>query len=595
MAAPGGDTPEPSRPAGIRRWLARRIAVVSADRALRELLVASVRTLAEVVVSHDSAAAIAADDPAALYIVDLGGRVDAAALGSRGPVIAIALRASLSDVVTVMQRARSVMAVVSGDALVPAELAALAARVIDPNAYGLASVLAPGTQIQSRVVREPRDIAESIAAVVSAAERIDAPRSHRDRIEQCLDEMLMNAMYDAPVDARGNHVFSGIATRERLTMRTDQAVAVDFAYDGTRFAVAVRDAFGSLARTTVLDHLHKCLHAPDVIDRKAGGAGVGLYLITNAASAVMFHVVPGVATEAVCVFDLSSPQPKLSQFGVIEQRDAGGRAAAVPAHRRWSTAERARRRRRVLAAAMASLIVLGGAIGAWRLFRTPAPARLRITAPAGSSIAIDGRVVGRSTRDALVIGGLSPDRDHRLSVRLDGFEPKLEVVHPESGDNAIAVELQPVATLDLETQPADATVEIDGKRVGSTPLVLTSLAPESNVTITCDKLGYQTAHARAHVPPRGGHAHVALALEPSSDFVHVHLVSNPPGALVLRDGERATADRTYTPADVVVPAEHVQRFTLVMPDHAPLVIDPFTPARGSPPIEKGGDLAPGSN
>jgi len=45
---------------------------------------------------------------------------------------------------------------------------------------------------------------------------------------------------------------------------------------------------------------------------------------------------------------------------------------------------------------------------------------------------------------------------------------------------------------------------------------------------------------------------------------------------------------------VFVEAGRVQRFTLAMPRHVPLVIAPFTPDRGARGLEKGGDLVEGA-
>ncbi|MBA3541561.1 MAG: hypothetical protein H0T79_18250, partial [Deltaproteobacteria bacterium] len=76
----------------------------------------------------------------------------------------------------------------------------------------------------------------------------------------------------------------------------------------------------------------------------------------------------------------------------------------------------------------------------------------------------------------------------------------------------------------------------------------------------------------------------------ADELVRVRFVSNPPGARIVQADHPATTDRTYTPADVFVEADKLQRFTLTMPKHAPVVIEPFTPARGAQGLEKGGEL-----
>src|SRR5262249_3731293 len=125
-----------------------------------------------------------------------------------------------------------------------------------------------------------------------------------------------------------------IPTKTRISLRVEQKAVVQYACDGKQFVVAVRDAFGTLERATVLRYLHKCLHSEQQIDRKAGGAGLGLYLITSSSTDVYFNVLPGVATEAVCPFDLEVPKLQLESFGFFTEKiDAAGRLAGGPSRR----------------------------------------------------------------------------------------------------------------------------------------------------------------------------------------------------------------------------------------------------------------------
>ena len=82
----------------------------------------------------------------------------------------------------------------------------------------------------------------------------------------------MNALYDAPVDDEGKPLFADVPVRERVLMRADEKALVQYACDGERFAVSVRDAFGTLRKETVLQYLDKCLHAERRrADRSQGG------------------------------------------------------------------------------------------------------------------------------------------------------------------------------------------------------------------------------------------------------------------------------------------------------------------------------------
>jgi len=520
--------------------LARRIIVVSPESAFRWRLEAALAALAGAVDAHAGLYSIgAAAEEAALCVIHLVGELAGppgellAYLPGSCPVIAVSPRGSLADAVALMQATERVAAMMVAEDLDAHQLSLVAARLIADDVFGLEKLMPPGTELHARQVGDHREKGLCLASIAELIDQVGAPRRFRAPIEQCVDEMLMNALYDAPVDARGEPLFAGVPAKVRITERTEQRAAVQYACDGRRFAVAVRDAFGTLARETVLRHLHKGLHAEQQVDRKVGGAGLGLYLMVTSATAVHFHVLPGFATEAVCVFDLQAPRPALEQLGFLVQRNEAGQVRVGPAHR-LAAGPRARSRA-VSVALGATLVLAGGLLGALVL-----PRRLGCA------------------------GAGAPD------------EPP------------------PVATVELDSQPTGAAVEIDGRPVGSTPLTLTQLAPGRAVSIAFKRVGYRAATARLVVPAVGDRKQLVQPLQLSDDAVRVRFVSNPPGAEVIETGKAESIDRTYTPAEVFVEAGKVQRFTLTMPNHVPLVIEPFTPRRGAGVLEKGGDLVEGA-
>jgi hypothetical protein len=506
-----------------------RIVVVSPDPAFTQPLVAGPLAEVATIEVHRTLDALGAGEPPAMCVVHAGGALarSPGELGSRlpdAPVIAVLPGADLATAVEVMQSSDRIAGVMTADPPDLRQLAALATRIVRDDVLGLEPVLAPGTEVHARTVADHTDKSRCLSEVAEFAERRGVPRTRCVSIEQCVDEMVMNALYDAPVDGRGQPLFAGIPTRARIALRTEHSALVRYACDGQQLAISVRDAFGRLDRPTVLRHLHKCLHAGQPIDRKVGGAGLGLYLMVNAASAVAFHVVPGVATEVLCVFDVEAPRLRLAQLGFVAQRDARGQPATGRARRLPAGP---RRRARLLAlAGVAGAAALG--IAAWSL-------------------------------------------------------------GPGRGDAPA-----PAATLELDSQPAGATAAVDGKAIGLTPLTLTTLAPGASVSIVFQRTGYRAATAHVQVPAAGQRTRVVQPLEIADGFVRVRFVSRPPGAEIRRTGQPAAIDRTYTPAELLVEADQVQRFTLVMPGHMPFVIPPFTPGRGADVLEKSGDLVAGA-
>ena len=492
--------------------------------------------------------------------------------------LAVLPRAPLATGVELMLRSPQLLGVLFVDD--PPQLATLATRVTSADALALDRLLGEGTQIHTLAIRDHTGKAQCLAAL----DALKLPPSLLDRVEQCVDEMLMNALYAAPVDAHGKPLFAGMPVRKRLGLRTDREVTVRYGFDGKRLALSVRDTFGSLKRATVVDYLHKSLHAADAVDRKAGGAGLGLYLMATAATALIFDVVPGVATETTCVFDVR--QSALEQLAYVTH-DAATQPLAPARIVRLPS-----KRRRAMFAAIAAAALIAVSLVGYRIVRGPNVARIAVTTTNGATIDIDGRAVGTAPAGTLSVDDLTPGRSYRIVARQDGYETRREVVRPKRGANALSLELAALATLEVDTQPSDAIVEVAGKTIGSTPLAITSLAPGSTASLVFHKPGYRMATAQVQVPPRGQRQRVTHALDRDEGLVKVHFDSNPPGAAIVRTGEPMAVDRTYTPADVYVEADQIQRFTLMMPDHAPLVIAPFTPTRGGADLTKGGDLAP---
>jgi hypothetical protein len=321
--------------------LARRIIAVSPDKAFGRQLTTALKAAGGAVDLHERVDALARGElVAALVVLHLEGELATAAaevlprLTGDAKVIAILPRSNLAAVVDIMQSSDRVAGIMMQETFDSRQLSAMATRAIAGDVFGLDKMMTWGTVVHSCLVGDYQEKSLCIARVSEFAEAMGVRRKYREAIDQCLDEMLMNALYDAPVDEQGQPIFAEIPTKTRISLRVEQKVVVQYSCDAHQFAVSVRDVFGTLERSTVLRYLYKCLHAEQQIDRKVGGAGLGLYLMVNSATTVYFNVLPGVATEAVCVFDLDAAKLQLERFGFFNEKiDASGRLAAGASRR----------------------------------------------------------------------------------------------------------------------------------------------------------------------------------------------------------------------------------------------------------------------
>jgi hypothetical protein len=139
--------------------------------------------------------------------------------------------------------------------------------------------------------------------VTGSARDAGARRPTTARIESVVDELLMNAMYDAPAVATG----TAVPTPNRIGDQVGDADArLRWASDGRYFAVSVEDRYGALAKDVIIDHLQRARveRGRPRASAAQAGAGLGLYFILSSVTRFIANVDPGLRTEVVCLFDL---------------------------------------------------------------------------------------------------------------------------------------------------------------------------------------------------------------------------------------------------------------------------------------------------
>ncbi len=184
-----------------------------------------------------------------------------------------------------------------------------AQKLLTGDIFGIEKYLPEGTPVHYVRLRDFEGRGKALDTVLAYAEESKMRRQVRSAIGSVCEELLMNALYDAPVDEAGNQIFAEVDPHDRTKSRSPRPVSIRYAATESQFAIAVRDRFGRLAKNTILAYIDKCLRSPVQIDRKTYGAGLGLYLVANAAASYLVNVAYGIATEVVCTFDRGAKAP----------------------------------------------------------------------------------------------------------------------------------------------------------------------------------------------------------------------------------------------------------------------------------------------
>jgi hypothetical protein len=150
-----------------------------------------------------------------------------------------------------------------------------------------------------------RSTADRDVAVAKIAELVGAlavPKRIAEMFSELGHELIMNALYDAPIDAHGRAKYAGDRKAD-VTLEESERPTIKLGTDGTRLVLQVRDPFGRLERKHVVDGLARGLSGGEM-DQTHGGAGLGMMVCHNASSAMLFDVARGRHTEVTAMFEL---------------------------------------------------------------------------------------------------------------------------------------------------------------------------------------------------------------------------------------------------------------------------------------------------
>lgn len=192
-------------------------------------------------------------------------------------------------------------------------------KLLNNDLFGIEKYLTWGVDIQSRVVVKSTQREELREDIFAYFKKMGVRTSVLDRVNTVAEEMLMNAIYDAPIDAQGKSIFNHLSRKEEIVLESHQQSQLSYASDGVLLAVAVRDPFGGLTKDIIVNYLLSCYGGQaGSLNTGKGGAGRGLHQIIENADLTVFNVKKGVRTEVICLFNVDGQkkeaQPSFHYF-----------------------------------------------------------------------------------------------------------------------------------------------------------------------------------------------------------------------------------------------------------------------------------------
>ena len=190
------------------------------------------------------------------------------------------------------------------DGFEPEDFIITVTKLLHGQVFGLQKYFPWGVTLYNMEISSYEEKARALDVLNAYAELAGARGPVRDRMALVAEELVMNALYHAPVDAHGKHLYDHLPRKELAKMQFDRKVRITCASNGQHFAVAVHDTYGSLDKDTVVKFLAKSTQKNLEPEQRESGAGLGLVTGLKNASKLVFNLAPGHGTEVIALFDL---------------------------------------------------------------------------------------------------------------------------------------------------------------------------------------------------------------------------------------------------------------------------------------------------
>ena len=198
------------------------------------------------------------------------------------------------------------------------ELTITVHKLIRGDLFGVDKYLLWGTELHAFTLTRASERADQVARL---GEQVRA-RGQSARVASMAmlvtDELLSNAVHNAPVDAAGEHYRKDLRRDRELELDARHQVEMRWGCDARYLAIEVTDAWGSLDRDTILAALAKT-----EVRESGGGAGMGVALAYRSCDHLVFNLAPGRRTQVIAMIDVRYPPSErvpASSYNIFVER-----------------------------------------------------------------------------------------------------------------------------------------------------------------------------------------------------------------------------------------------------------------------------------
>jgi hypothetical protein len=185
------------------------------------------------------------------------------------------------------------------------ELSVALKKIASQDLFGVEKYLKGANQTFHRQIRGSRDRIQAQTDVLNFAESIRLSGTQTRLAAGITEELVMNAIFDAPAASGIDH-YQSIRRGSEVVLEAGHESTLTLAFDGRILGISVLDPFGAMTRGKLYQYIRKVLVRSDsnqLIDTKELGAGLGLYKILYSCHSLICNIEPGKHTEVIALID----------------------------------------------------------------------------------------------------------------------------------------------------------------------------------------------------------------------------------------------------------------------------------------------------
>lgn len=178
----------------------------------------------------------------------------------------------------------------------------MAGVISDP--FSVQHFLPEGANVQKLSIARSGQRAAAVNAVSNVFTKKGIPARLVQAVTEAVDEILMNAIFDAPVKGDKDFYRKALNRSGDFAMSAEEAVSLEIGTSTDYIVVGITDQFGSLQKDVILDFIRKNYqnreYSVGTSTHKSGG--LGLYRIMQSGLSLAFLSKPDSKTEVMLFF-----------------------------------------------------------------------------------------------------------------------------------------------------------------------------------------------------------------------------------------------------------------------------------------------------